>query len=116
MGIDATVLFRMARADLEPDLEDFLPSEWEVIPVSRYLLEYLEIDATHEVDSLRRYYGIGYERGPWPEICGVLMALHATKGVEMVWYGGDQSVYECPVEAVLEISRHYMQHGHRPYR
>jgi hypothetical protein len=46
------------------------------------------------------------------------MLLHACENVETVWYDGDncETLRECPPERVLEISRHYMQHGERPYR
>lgn len=67
-----------------------------------------------------RYYGPGYERGPWPEICAVLMQLFADSRVKRIWYFGDCSNMEDipPLMRVdvLEISGHFMSVGHEPYR
>jgi len=111
MGIDATILFR---SDAVPDIA--LDREWSICKYSGWAgVEFDGACPTHEVDSLTRYYAPGYERGEWPSIAAVLMQLHEAPEVEVVWYGGDGMVGECDVERVLEISRHYMLHGNRPY-
>ena len=74
--------------------------------------------ATHEVDQMWRYYGEGYERGPWPDIAATLMALIAGSNVESVWYYGDVHETDDPItpEQVLTLCAHYMKVGDRPYR
>jgi len=113
MGVDAMIFFKV-RAGVEAP-EFYFPEGFEVKSFSD---SYGPPGATHEVDTLSRYYGKHYERGNWPSICAVLMALHACLDVERVWYDGDSSDnYEvCTPETVLDISRHYMDFGDRPYR
>jgi hypothetical protein len=74
--------------------------------------------ATHRLLSGMRYYGPHYERGPWPQICAALMDLMQEPEVKRVWYFGDSWEGGAPltIDEVLEISRHYMTHGERPYR
>ncbi len=75
---------------------------------------------THRISSCTRYYGPGYERGPWAEICGTLMSLFASTNVKRVWYFGDcvdiDGAEPITIDGVLEISRHYMMFGQRPYQ
>lgn|SRR5574337_36845 len=113
MGIDARIY-----AKLDDDRAEF---EWSL--PNGYVLRAVDVDwapegATHEVDTSARYYGPGYERGVWPDLCAVLMLLHACPAVRKVWYGGDttEDVPECPRTRVLELTAHFMEHGCRPYR
>lgn len=117
MGIDAEIHFELDSLDEPTDL--WLPSECQLLNFCHFTLS----EATHTVDNGFRYYGIGYERGPWPKICGILMSLFASKNVKRVWYFGDNlpcltdnNINPITVEDVLEISRHYMTYGERPYR
>jgi len=73
--------------------------------------------ATHIINNPSRYYGFGYERGGWSDICGVLMSLFASTNVGRIWYFGDNSDPQEPitVDQVLAISRLYMEEGNRPY-
>lgn len=113
MGIDAEIYIEASEvADLGG--LSLLGHDCAIRPVS----EYDPPGTTHRVTGLGRYYEIGYERGDWRVLCAVLMELLSTPGVVRVWYDGDYcegSPRECPPERVLEISRHYMAHGHRPY-
>ena len=113
MGVDACIYFKTRNGD-EPTLCDGLPPECSIVKASEWACE----GATHEVDQLWRYYGPGYERGPWPRIAAVLMALHASPDVETVWYFGDCSDGDEPFtpQRVHEFSAHYMAEGDRPYR
>lgn len=113
MGIDACIYVK-TRDGQEPDLCDALPGGCSVLPHSEWGIE----GATHCVDQCWRYYSPGYERGPWPSICAVLIALHACKNVETVWYFGDCHEGDAPFtpDRVLEFSKHYMIVGDRPYR
>lgn len=116
MGLDTTIYFR-AKPDFTADaLENYLPSGFDVRPIPDYCDDEYP-DATHELDTGHRYYGEGYERGPWPHIAAALMTLFASEGVERVWYGSDCSgPREIKPEDVLKTSAYYMANGCRPYR
>lgn len=113
MGIDACIYVK-TRDGQEPHLCDSLPNDCTVIAAQ----EWASAGATHEVDQCWRYYGPGYERGPWPRIAAALMALHASPNVETVWYFGDCNDFGEPFtpERVHEFNAHYMKEGDRPYR
>lgn len=113
MGIDACIFVR-TRDGLEPELCDSLPPECRLIVADKHGPE----GATHEVDQCWRYYGPGYERGPWPRLAHVLMALHAARNVEAVWYFGDSGDHGAPFtpQRVAEFNEHYMREGDRPDR
>lgn len=115
MGVDAMIYFKAKNSDV--DLDWNLPNGFSVSAVDGET--YLETcGATHQVSTYARYYGKGYERGPWGDICAVLMLLHASPDVEKVWYSGDcvDVAEEFTPEKVLELSEHYMKFGNRPYR
>lgn len=114
MGVDVRIYVKANTSCLT--LEDELPRGYELKPVDADACA--PAGATHEVDTFVRYYGPGYERGPWTDICAVLMLLHACPDVERVWYGGDNEdgVPECPPVRVTALSEHFMEHGKRPYR
>ena len=113
MGIDACIYLKTTDGKA-PDLCDSLPNGANIIDAGEWAIE----GATHEVDNVWRYYSPGYERGPWPVISSVLMALHACDNVETVWYFGDCSDGDAPFtpERVHEYNAHYMRYGSRPYR
>lgn len=73
---------------------------------------------THEVGNLWRYYGHGYERGPWPEIAAALMHLLSARNVDVVWYGGDcgTAIHRFDEERLADINSHWIKNGCRPYR
>ena len=111
MGVDAVIFFE---ATGELDLEREMPNGFVVSEAADWEKE---LGATHSIDTYSRYYGKGYERGSWPDICSVLMLLFACPNVKRVWYGGDSSdPPEISREQVNEISMHFMLHGERPYR
>lgn len=113
MGIDAQIYLK---ADNDaPEFEWPLPNGYTLQPADP---ERAPTGATHEVYTLSRYYGPGYERGPWPDLCAVLMLLHACPSVQTVWYGGDNTddAPECPPTRVQELAAHFMTYGCRPYR
>lgn len=114
MGVDVELYFEKT-GDLE--FERDFPAGWEVCEIRDDKKEEHE-GATHECDTLSRLYSDGYERGSWPDICAVLMLLFACPGVGRVWYGGDSydTIPEVTPDDVLELSRHFMEHGERPYR
>lgn len=74
--------------------------------------------ATHALSSLTRYYGPGYERGPWPAIHACLLDLLADPNVEKVWYGSDcqEGLDEVSLEYLTLVNLHYIDNADRPYR
>jgi hypothetical protein len=106
MGIDVRIEFSTKSGNL-PDLDRCIYD----IKKGGYQEGSMFVVVTYD-----RYYGIGYERGPWGKIAGVLMELFACEDVDKVWYGGDDYVELFTPEKVLEICAHYMKNGERPYR
>lgn len=117
MGIDAVIYFKVREGEtLESIAEWRMPQHCRVIPASDWAIE----GATHEVDVPYRYYGEGYERGPWPLICSVLLEVMAAPEVEIVWYSGDSGseMTDQPFtkSRLMEIVEHYLEHGNRAYK
>ena len=118
MGLDARIYFSTDDGQA-PELCDSLPNDCEIEEVGNGSCRlYAPTGSTHEVDQVWRYYGVSYERGPWPKIAAVLMSLHASRNVSAVWYGndGNDGVGPCSRQKVLELTAHYMKFGDRPYR
>lgn len=117
MGIDARIYVKAKTPTL--DLDWMLPAGYTIEPYI-HSLDCGDDELTHEVlmDG-DRFYEDTYERGPWPKICHALMSLLACREVVEVYYGSDCGSFPPPPitpEDVLEISRHWMRHGNRPYR
>lgn len=113
MGIDACIYVK-TNNEKEPKLCDSLPDDCSIVAADEYAVD----GATHEIEQSYRYYGVGYERGCWPRIAHVLMALCACENVETVWYFGDTIESDEPFtsERIHELNTHYMSVGDRPYR
>lgn len=116
MGIDVEIYFESLDGQHPTD---YISSEnWNVVEAADYERD---SGATHCISTYARYYGEHYERGPWQQICGVLMGLFASTNVGRVWYfgdcsGGPEENHPIGIEDVLRISQHYMLNGERPYR
>lgn len=109
MGIDVEIAIKAKPGYTPPD-----PSHIDgQVSDSSYVDGY-----THELSSMTRYYGPGYERGPWPSIAAYLLELLADPNIEAVGYGGDNSDYRETVtlEWLTRMSLHYIDNGKRPYR
>lgn len=69
---------------------------------------------------LSRYYGIGYERGPFEQTVYVCCWLRRQPEVESVYYAGDYSFFEEAEEFTEQYERdiveHYFKNGYGPYR
>lgn len=113
MGVDACIYFK-TRTGEEPELYDQLPPGAQIIKAEEWAIE----GSTHEVDQTWRYYGPGYERGPWPCIAATLLALLASEDIETVWYYGDCNDGDEPFtpERLEQYNEHYIENGDRPYR
>jgi hypothetical protein len=70
------------------------------------------------VDTMARYYGPGYERGPWPDIYGGIRVLQAAFPEAKVFYGGDSTDdgIECTDEYLAEIWEHFLGPHGNDYR
>lgn len=117
MGIDIDIYYESSDGAEPTDL--MLPPAFGKIEPAEYE-EARNAGATHRIYTLVRWYGIGYERGYWPQICGVLMGLMASANVKRVWYFGDsQSIEDAEplsIKKILALSEYYMLNGERPYR
>lgn len=82
MGIDAKIYVEGPISDAEFDAA-------EAYLIAR---EY-SIERTYTggagIDTPARYYGPGYERGPWPYLYGGIQALRGAFPDRPVFYGGD---------------------------
>lgn len=114
MGIDVEVYVETTPEFAASGELDYSHFGFEGVEEARFGPE----GATHRLLTYMRYYGVAYERGPWINICAVLMDLMQEPNVKRVWYFGDCSDGGAPltIDDVLEISRHFMTHGERPYR
>jgi hypothetical protein len=118
MGVDAVI-----KLATPPSFEDYdrLVERFRLIwPVELELsngTRYPRLDPDGQVRTSWRYYGPGYERGPWPEIRRMIEWLW-TETWDEVRYGGDHTedvpiITGADVEA---IQAHYDEYGHEPYR
>lgn len=114
MGIDACIYLKTSNGD-GPKLCHTLPIECGFYSAVRLG----PLGATHQICQPWRYYGPGYERGPWPSIASVLMTLYVSPDVETVWYFGDCDNYDVvkpfTPELLHKFNAHYMAEGNRPY-
>ena len=106
MGLDVEIKFKLKGKGNAPT---------PVLSEEEHIL--VRDDGTGYISTFSRYYEVGYERGPWGHICGILMYLLQHENVETVWYGSDSDdvLPVCTIERVLKLSEHYMRNGHRPY-
>lgn len=110
MGADIEIYCRSAGDPPECNID----GEWEAV---RDDDDDTPKGATHRLSSITRYYGPGYERGPWPVICGDLLRTMSDPDVETVWYGNDYGAMdEITFEIWSEFSAHYLNHRHEPSR
>jgi len=73
-------------------------------------------DGSLRVNAVFRYYGPGYERGPWPLIAGVLEWLRRNIDGTVVY--GDDSSYkfiEVTDEFMDEMWSYFAEKGHHDY-
>lgn len=70
-------------------------------------------------DTLWRYYGPGYERGPWAHIKELLSLLGHYFPNSRIYYGGDSSGIKGELvtqDFIKSINDHWLKYGHAPYR
>lgn len=133
MGVDVVIKARLHQPPMGPEAFDDLQRAFrERYPADDYYsdkdyrnpdlgFDEYEPAQTIEVSTFWRYYGKGYERGPWPEIkeMGDWLAMMLGETAE-VRYGGDSAdewEYLTPwPEVRTENDAHYEAVGHEPYR
>lgn len=72
----------------------------------------------YEISSLTRYYGEGYERGPFIYIYGFIhFLIFYFKEYDLtIFYGGDCSDYISEIKDGLKsIMEHFVKNGNSPY-
>lgn len=67
------------------------------------------------VNLTGRYYGPGYERGPWWVYASIARWLRRRISGGRVFYGGDGTCGELTPEVENEIWDHFIQNGNDPY-
>lgn len=111
MGVDAEIYFELLDGEA-PDLGyGFQQAAGECKPEG----------STNRLNTRGvRYYGIGYERGPWPTIASDLMELMSAENVGRVWYFGDcedpEKAQPFSLGDLIVLTMHYVANGNRPYR
>lgn len=71
-----------------------------------------------ERQTLSRYYDIGYERGPWPNIYADILLMRTAFPRCTIHYGGD-STDDCPEatdDSLADIWTHYLGPHGQDYR
>jgi hypothetical protein len=114
MGIDACIYFEVHDKSAELNVNRFLARypEAEI----RKIIDHGGLaepeGSTHEVVNPWRFYDIGYERGPWPVMCAVLMDLLKDRRIKTVWYGGDSSsdgAHKIDALYLIQMTAHFLR-------
>ena len=128
MGVDVTIAIEGASAwnedhRLAKEVTEWLGMYRETKPGESFESASGEWSVTHhqdldllELNCMTRYYGPGYERGPWEQIYAAIRALAAMYPGQKVYYGGDSDdvdqLPEATPERLEEIWLHYIgPHG-----
>lgn len=130
MGVDVELYAEnrnnLSQEDLDRVNEYISPSDdgWERFEIVEREIE-LESEKIKKefiyFKTLSRYYGVGYERGNWTELTGIINILRQLSG-GLVWYFPDHSrfreIYNKPFtrEDQKELDKHFAEVQERPYR
>jgi hypothetical protein len=125
MGIDTTIKIK-TKAKIADDILRDLNYRFMELGMIHYgnspisLSQYSQFPDgyCYKIDSLERYYGIGYERGHWPNILMSLKWLKHNIPDSIIYYGGDdwEGDDEFTDEVEKEITNHWLNNGGLPYR
>ena len=68
--------------------------------------------------TMQRYYGIGYERGDWIKLSGLINILRQISGGKVYYYGDnqDEPIYEFTRDDQDKLDKHWADHQNHPYR
>ena len=119
MGLDAQIEIRGIRnahslQELNERIEDVLRTQsWSDDYGNFFKFEAADVAV---FQSMWRYWGPGYERGPWFDISGVLMTAMGMTGLE-VYYGSDcEEITLMTPERMAEYWRHFCGPNGADYR
>lgn len=119
MGLDAVIEIRGIRnAQALDELNVRIGSVLNNQTMSDPYGNYFEFD---EADSARfktmwRYWGPEYERGPWFEIAGVLMAAMAITGLEVLYGSDSEEPTPMTADRMIEYWNHFCGPNGDDYR
>ena len=131
MGVDAVLEFETfqpldsaALSDLRHRIGDAFgdtllicrESRAKTGPISQHAIEPCG-ENRYEVNLFCRFYDIGYERGPWPELAGVIEWLRRQLIVSRIFYGGDcdDVLKEVTPDTIEATWAHFARNGTLPY-
>ena len=68
--------------------------------------------------TMQRYYGIGYERGNWIRLSGLINILRQMSGGKVYYYGDnqDEAHSEFTREDQDKVDKHWADNQEHPYR
>lgn len=119
MGVDVEIYIRLKDGADIPSNDSYVEGQFTMAGDDDWWSEDFPF-VNANLSSMTRYYGVGYERGPWPQISSLLLSLLANPDVEAVYYIGDHSEpHEDDVftlEALEELNKYYVKNRHEPYR
>ena len=108
MGIDACIYVKTTDGKA-PCLSMFFPHEYDFEP---WRTGMYGPQNAWRLSGLGRYYGPRYERGNWPELSAILLALYASPNVKTVYYFGDcDEIKEFTPEDRRAFDDHFMRNG-----
>jgi len=131
MGVDVVVMCNPGREVSASEMESL---NWAFCEANGYEPSYgmplcaVDEDDSHWFEScpgagirlhtLDRYYGPGYERGPWPRIAGHIEWLRHRFPDGKVWYGGDSgdTLNKVTDAFMAGMWKHWATVGGEPYR
>ncbi len=114
MGTDARIFVKTTDGQ-RPIIDWPLLRGFEIVDASPIAVD--ELGATHEVDTMSRYYCESGGNGHWPTLCWILMTLMTSPNVETVLYGGDsvERCYEVTPERIQAITAKFLSKDPEPH-
>jgi len=127
MGVDCEIHFKLSSGLSDSELATLNWRFCEATGLKSYHDDHMVLRprssgpsfTDYSVATTHRYYGPGYERGPWPEIAGILEWLRRQPEVSELRYGGDSGGcedLELVTPGLLEsLWAHWAKVGGVPY-
>lgn len=124
MGVDAVIQFETKRAFSDDDIKLLSHRIGDAFHYRGYadakgIYFSRSENGRIEFDTLWRYYGVGYERGPLVDILGIIRFIRDYLGEKLlaIYYGGDCDVgiTETTPQTEAVLWKHFVEVGHQPY-
>lgn len=126
MGLDAIIYVEGFTSEQFAKADEFFaeritilrPGDWGDEPPGALTRRSSYSPERAELNTLERYYGIGYERGDWPGIYGAIRALQHLFPDGKVFYGSDvdDDGRECSAEHLDMLWGHWLSPDGDAYR